>query len=82
MTCNHAFTIAFSVGNSQHEDWAECVTIEKELVVAGLYARIAELELPSSEYPKAFDGFDTYEECPKSKCPLARQGGYEPSTRT
>ena len=62
MTYNHAFTIAFSVSGSQYEDWMECVTNEKELVMAGLYERIAQLKSPSSEYPEALDGFDTYEE--------------------
>jgi hypothetical protein len=62
MTYNHAFTIAFAVGNSQYEDWADCLTNEKELVIAGLEARIAELKSLSSEYPEALDGFDTYEE--------------------
>ena len=62
MAYNHAFTIAFAVGNSQYEDWADCVANEKELVIAGLEARIAQLKSPSSEYPEALDGFDTYEE--------------------
>ena len=62
MTYNHAFTTAFAVGNSQYEDWADCVANEKELVIAGLEARIAQLKSPSSEYPEALDGFDTYEE--------------------
>lgn len=62
MTYNHAFTIGFAVGNSQYEDWADCVANEKELVIAGLEARIAQLKSPSSEYPEALDGFDTYEE--------------------
>jgi hypothetical protein len=62
MTYNHAFTIGFAVGNSQYEDWADCLANEKELVIAGLEARIALLKSPSSEYPEALDGFDTYEE--------------------
>ncbi len=62
MTYNHAFTIAFSVSGSQYEDWTECVTNEKALVMAGLYERLAQLGSPSSDYPEALDGFDTYEE--------------------
>ena len=62
MTYNHAFTIGFAVGQSEYDDWAECLTNEKELVIKALEARIAELKLPSSEYPEALDGFDTYEE--------------------
>lgn len=62
MTYNHAFTIGFAVGNSQYDDWAECLANEKELVIKALEARIAELKSPSSEYPEALDGFDTYEE--------------------
>jgi hypothetical protein len=62
MTYNHAFTIGFAVGNSEYDDWAECLANEKELVIKALEARIAELKSPSSEYPEALDGFDTYEE--------------------
>ena len=62
MTYNHAFTIGFAVGNSQYDDWADCLANEKQLVTAGLEARIAQLKSPSSEYPEALDGFDTYEE--------------------
>ena len=62
MTYNHAFTIGFAVGNSQYDDWAECLANEKELVIKALEARIAELKSPSSDYPEALDGFDTYEE--------------------
>jgi hypothetical protein len=62
MTYNHAFTIGFAVGQSEYDDWAECLANEKELVIKALEARIAELKLPSSEYPEALDGFDTYEE--------------------
>lgn len=62
MTYNHAFTIGFAVGQSQYEDWADCLANEKELVIKALEARIAELKSPSSEYPEALDGFDTYEE--------------------
>lgn len=60
MSYNHAFTIAFAVGKSQYEDWADCLANEKQLVIAGLEARIA--ELMSGEYPEAIDGFDSYEE--------------------
>ena len=62
MTYNHAFTIGFAVGQSEYDDWAECLANEKELVIKALEARIAELKLPSSDYPEAIDGFDTYEE--------------------
>ena len=62
MTYNHAFTIGFAVGKSQYEDWADCLANEKELVIKALEDRIAELKSPSSEYPEALDGFDTYEE--------------------
>jgi hypothetical protein len=62
MTYNHAFTIGFAVGQSEYDDWAECLANEKELVIKALEARIAELKSPSSEYPEALDGFDTYEE--------------------
>ena len=55
MTYNHAFTIGFAVGNSQYDDWADCLANEKELVIAGLEARIAQLKSPSSEYPEALD---------------------------
>jgi hypothetical protein len=62
MTYNHAFTIGFAVGQSEYDDWAECLANEKELVIKALEARVAELKSPSSEYPEALDGFDTYEE--------------------
>jgi hypothetical protein len=62
MTYNHAFTIGFAVGQSKYDDWADCLANEKELVIKALEARIAELKSPSSEYPEALDGFDTYEE--------------------
>ena len=62
MTYNHAFTIGFAVGQSEYDDWAECLANEKEIVIKALEARIAELKLPSSDYPEAIDGFDTYEE--------------------
>ena len=62
MTYNHAFTIGFAVGQSEYDDWAECLTNEKELVIKALEARIAELKSPSADYPEALDGFDTYEE--------------------
>ena len=62
MTYNHAFTIGFAVGQSEYDDWAECLANEKELVIKALEARIAELKSPSSDYPEALDGFDTYEE--------------------
>lgn len=62
MSYNHAFTIAFAVGKSQYEDWADCLANEKELVIAGLEARIAELMSGDTEYPEAIDGFDSYEE--------------------
>jgi hypothetical protein len=62
MTYNHAFTIGFAVGQSEYDDWADCLANEKELVIKALEARIAELKSPSSEYPEALDGFDTYEE--------------------
>jgi hypothetical protein len=62
MTYNHAFTIGFAVGQSEYDDWADCLANEKELVIKALEARVAELKSPSSEYPEALDGFDTYEE--------------------
>lgn len=62
MTYNHAFTIGFAVGQSEYDDWADCLANEKELVIKALEARIAELKSPSSEYSEALDGFDTYEE--------------------
>ena len=62
MTYNHAFTIGFAVGQSEYDDWADCLANEKELVIKALEARIAELKSPSSEYPEALDGYDTYEE--------------------
>ena len=62
MTYNHAFTIGFAVGQSEYDDWADCLANEKELVIKALEARIAELKSPSSDYPEALDGFDTYEE--------------------
>jgi hypothetical protein len=62
MTYHHAFTIGFAVGQSEYDDWAECLANEKELVIKALEARVAELKSPSSEYPEALDGFDTYEE--------------------
>ena len=62
MTYNHAFTIGFAVGQSEYDDWADCLANEKDLVIKALEARVAELKSPSSEYPEALDGFDTYEE--------------------
>lgn len=62
MSYNHAFTIGFAVGQSEYDDWADCLANEKELVIKALEARVAELKSPSSEYPEALDGFDTYEE--------------------
>lgn len=62
MTYNHALNIAWAVPNSQYESWEDCLRNEKELVIAGLAQRIAEIMLNDREFQEAIDGFDSYEE--------------------
>lgn len=59
---NHAFTLAFAVPDSDHEDWLECLKHEKEKVVNGLMERINVLLTNESEYLEALEGFDSYEQ--------------------
>lgn len=59
---NHAFTLAFEVPKSNHEDWLECLKNEKEKVINGLMERINVLLADDSEYMQAIEGFDTHEE--------------------
>lgn len=61
-TFNHAFTIGFSVGESEYEDWADCVKNEKPRVIAALLERLDQLMHDDVEYTEAIEGFDTYEE--------------------
>lgn len=61
-TYNHAFSLGFSVKNSDYEDWADCVKNEKPKVIAALLERIDMLMHDDVEYQEAMDGFDTYEE--------------------
>lgn len=64
MTYNHAFTLAFAVPGSKHEDWWDALKDpeEKQAVIAALYKRIRMLEDNDAEYVEALEGFDTYEE--------------------
>ena len=59
---NHAFTLAFEVPKSNHEDWLECLKHEKEKVINGLMERINVLLADESEYMQAIEGFDTHKE--------------------
>jgi len=59
---NHAFTLGFSVPNSEYEDWDDCVKNEKSKVIAALLERIDMLLHDDTEYQEAVDGFDTYKE--------------------
>lgn len=59
---NHAFTLAFAVPDSEHEDWLECLKNEKEKVINGLMERINVLLADQSEYLEALEGFDSHEE--------------------
>jgi hypothetical protein len=61
-TYNHAFSLGFSVKNSDYEDWDECVKKEKPLVIKALLERIDMLMNDDTEYQEAMDGFDTYKE--------------------
>ena len=65
-TFNHAFDVAFSVSNSEYEDWENCLLYEKEKVFAALFERIVEL-FGKEEYLEAISGFDTYEELESEK---------------
>lgn len=59
---NHAFTIAFEVKASDHEDWLECLKNEKEKVINGLMERINVVLSDNGEYLEAIEGYDTHEE--------------------
>lgn len=59
---NHAFTFAFEVPQSNHEDWLECLQHEKEKVINGIMERINVLLTDEGEYFQAIEGFDTHEE--------------------
>ena len=61
-TYNHAFTVAFAVPASSHEDWMDCVKNEKEIVIAALERRIQMFRDNDAEFMEALEGFDTYEE--------------------
>ena len=64
MTYNHAFTLAFAVPGSKHEQWEDALKDpeEKPAVIKALYERIRLLEANDAEYQEALEGFDTYEE--------------------
>lgn len=59
---NHAFTIAWSVSGSQHDDWGRCLQSERRRVLDALKQRVLELETNEGEFHSAIEGFDTYEE--------------------
>ena len=59
---NHAFTLAFAVPDSEHEDWLECLKSEKEKVINGLLERINVLLENNDEYLEALEGFDSFQE--------------------
>lgn len=63
-TYNHAFTLAFAVPGSKHEQWWDALQdpTEKPAVIKALYERIRLLEDNDAEYQEALEGFDTYEE--------------------
>lgn len=64
MTYNHAFTLAFAVPGSKHQDWWNALSdpTEKSAVIGALYERVRMLEANDAEYREALEGFDTYEE--------------------
>ena len=62
MSFNHAFTVAFEVADSKHEDWLECLKGEKQKVINALLDRINVLLAHEDEYLAAIEGFDTHEE--------------------
>lgn len=62
MTWNHAYTVAFAVGGSQHENWYEAMKEEKEQIISALLARVEMLRTNDAEFMEALEGFDTYDE--------------------
>ena len=60
-TYNHAFDIAFSVSDSEYEDWFDCLKHEKGAVINALQRRVREV-FESGEHLEAISGFDSYEE--------------------
>lgn len=63
-TYNHAFTLAFAVGRSKHENWYDALKdpSEKPAIIDALYRRVRDLERNNAEYLEALEGFDTYDE--------------------
>lgn len=62
MTWNHAYTLAFAVSGSQHEDWYEAMKEEKEQIISALLARVEMLQTNNVEFMEALEGFDTFNE--------------------
>lgn len=62
MTWNHAYTVAFAVSGSQHEDWHEAMKHEKEKIISALLARVELLQSNDGEFMEALEGFDTFDE--------------------
>jgi|APSaa5957512493_1039668.scaffolds.fasta_scaffold124951_2 hypothetical protein len=61
-TYNHAYTLAFAVPASEHEDWYECLQNEKEKVIGSLERRLQMIRDNDQEFMEALEGFDTYGE--------------------
>ena len=59
---NHAFTIAFSVGESDYEDGLDCVRYESHKVIHALLGRADDILRTPHELIEAVDLYDTYEE--------------------
>ena len=62
MTYNHAFTVAFAVPASEHEDWVAALANEKDKIIEALEHRLQMLKANDQEFIEALEGFDTYEE--------------------
>lgn len=61
-TYNHAYTVAFAVGNARYSDPYETIDKEVDKVIEALLKRVAELVSDKREYLEAIEAFDTYEE--------------------
>ena len=57
---NHAISLNFTV-TSEHEDWADCLSKDKENVINSLMEKINVVLSDESQYAQSFEGFDTTE---------------------
>lgn len=61
-TYNHAFSLGFSVSNSQYENPDDALANEKDKIISALLERVKQLIVDSTEFQEACEPFDTYEE--------------------